>query len=43
MGCESPGLEPQCNKEVLKHLTAEKKIKAEDTDPRWAVLKNLKN
>lgn len=42
MGCENPGKEPQCNTEVLKHLTHEKS-KDEDTDPRWAALKKLKN
>ncbi|MES2622675.1 MAG: DUF177 domain-containing protein [Bacteroidota bacterium] len=45
LGCESPGNEPQCNKEVLKYLTpgnGESK-KEEEVDPRWAALKNLKN
>lgn len=45
LGCESPGNEPQCNKEVLKYLkpeNGETKDK-EEVDPRWAALKNLKN
>ena len=46
VGCESPGNEAQCNKEVLKYLIPElgkeKETKGEG-DPRWAVLKNLKN
>jgi uncharacterized protein len=43
-GCENPGKEPQCNKEVLKYLkTEESTDKAEEVDPRWAALKNLKN
>ena len=43
LGCEKPGLEPQCNKEVLKYLAPEggKKETAEE-DPRWAALKKLK-
>jgi uncharacterized protein len=45
MGCESPGNEPQCNKEVLKYLTVEKDKgkESEEVDPRWAALKKLKN
>ncbi len=42
LGCEKPGLEPQCNKEVLKYLNTEIKKDDEGVDPRWAVLKNLK-
>ncbi len=44
-GCEKPGEEPQCNKEVLKHIAnIEGNTKKEDqeADPRWAALKNLK-
>ena len=43
MGCEKPGEEPQCNKEVLKYLNAESKKKSKEADPRWEALKNLKN
>lgn len=43
MGCEKPGLEPQCNKEVLKYLSIEANKKTSEEDPRWAALKNLKN
>ncbi len=43
MGCEKPGQEPQCNKEVLKYLIAEESKKTDEEDPRWAALKNLKN
>ena len=43
LGCENPGQEPQCNKEVLKYLKEETKVKANEIDPRWAALKNLKN
>jgi uncharacterized metal-binding protein YceD (DUF177 family) len=47
LGCEKPGEEPQCNKEVLKHITnvageAGKKKSENEVDPRWAALKNLK-
>ena len=46
LGCEKPGEEPQCNKEVLKFiLNAENEArdkKEGDVDPRWAALKNLK-
>lgn len=45
-GCEKPGEEPQCNKEVLKYIINEKigqeKKEDKDADPRWAALKNLK-
>jgi uncharacterized protein len=46
LGCEKPGEEPQCNKEVLKYIVnvdkpAEAK-KDNEVDPRWAALKNLK-
>jgi uncharacterized metal-binding protein YceD (DUF177 family) len=43
LGCEKPGEEPQCNKEVLKFLKTETKKVKEEADPRWAALKNLKN
>jgi len=47
LGCEKPGEEPQCNKEVLKYIASENgkgKGKSEDEiDPRWAALKKLKN
>ena len=46
LGCEMPGEEPQCNKEVLKFIVnAEKEAgekKEVEADPRWAALKNLK-
>lgn len=46
LGCEKPGEEPQCNKEVLKHIAGEEnnvEVKnADEVDPRWAALKNLK-
>lgn len=44
LGCEKPGLEPQCNKEVLKYIANEKEtgLKPGETDPRWEALKNLK-
>ena len=46
LGCEKPGEEPQCNKEVLKYiLKSEKEAGAKkegEEDPRWAALKNLK-
>ena len=46
LGCEKPGEEPQCNKEVLKFILDsenERRDKKEgDVDPRWAALKNLK-
>jgi uncharacterized metal-binding protein YceD (DUF177 family) len=47
LGCEKPGEEPQCNKEVLKYITnaqgqgGEEK-KSDEIDPRWAALKNIK-
>ena len=45
LGCEKPGEEPQCNKEVLKHIaggnSAGQKEK-DEIDPRWAALKNIK-
>jgi uncharacterized metal-binding protein YceD (DUF177 family) len=43
LGCASPGEEPQCNQEVLKRLTPESSIKKEETDPRWAALKDIKD
>ncbi|HLP22077.1 MAG TPA: DUF177 domain-containing protein [Chitinophagales bacterium] len=43
LGCEKPGEEPQCNKEVLKYLKGEEKKETNEDDPRWAALKNLKN
>jgi len=43
MGCEKPGEEPQCDKEMLKHLNAGAKKETNEEDPRWAALKNLKN
>ncbi len=43
LGCEKPGEEPQCNKEVLKYLNQENKSNKGEVDPRWAALKNLKN
>ena len=43
LGCEKPGEEPQCNKEVLKYILGEgTEKKTEEVDPRWAALKNLK-
>ncbi len=48
LGCEKPGEEPQCNKEVLKYIKGlEKNAEAgkkenEEVDPRWAALKNIK-
>jgi len=46
LGCEKPGEEPQCNKEVLKFIVnAEREAvekKEHEEDPRWAALKNLK-
>lgn len=47
LGCNNPGLEPQCNKEVLNFLDNQNK-KASSTnegeiDPRWAALKKLKD
>jgi len=43
LGCEKPGQEPQCNKEVLKYLlNEENKKEKNEEDPRWAALKNLK-
>lgn len=46
-GCEKPGEEPQCNKEVLKYIANEKiaqqnKKEDKEVDPRWAALKKLK-
>lgn len=44
-GCEKPGEEPQCNKEVLKYIVNKDKPEAksnDEEDPRWAALKNLK-
>lgn len=41
LGCEKPGTEPQCNKEVLKYLNTKEENK--EDDPRWAALKNIKN
>jgi uncharacterized protein len=45
-GCEKPGEEPQCNKEVLKYILKNEKEagakKEGEEDPRWAALKNLK-
>ena len=43
VGCENPGQEPQCNKEVLKFLTNKKEKETNEEDPRWAALKDLKN
>lgn len=47
LGCEKPGEEPQCNKEVLKFIlnaeNKEREKKEGDVDPRWAALKNIKN
>lgn len=43
MGCEKPGQEPQCNKEVLKYLSIKENKTTNEEDPRWAALKNLKN
>ena len=43
MGCEKPGQEPQCNKEVLKYLSIEDTKPTNEEDPRWSALKNLKN
>lgn len=46
LGCEKPGEEPQCNKEVLKHIANGKtdgQKGNDDIDPRWAALKNIKN
>lgn len=43
LGCKTPGEEPQCNKEVLKYLEPDAKENKDETDPRWAALKNLKN
>lgn len=42
LGCNKPGEEPQCNKEVLKYLTPDSKKETGEEDPRWAALKNLK-
>lgn len=42
LGCESPGEEPQCNKEVLKYLLKQEEKEVEEVDPRWAALKKLK-
>lgn len=46
LGCEKPGEEPQCNKEVLKHIAGAEsnapKSSEGDVDPRWAALKKLK-
>lgn len=42
LGCTKPGDEPQCNKEVLKYLAQGGVRKTEETDPRWAALKNFK-
>lgn len=45
LGCEKPGIEPQCNKEVLKYINNKEKPGVKSTgevDPRWAALKNLK-
>jgi len=46
LGCERPGEEPQCNKEVLKHIAngghkGEQKS-VDEVDPRWEALKDLK-
>ncbi len=43
LGCEMPGLEPQCNQETLKYLDKSDKKETNEEDPRWAALKNLKN
>jgi uncharacterized protein len=45
LGCERPGEEPQCNKEVLKYLKPEsgETKNNDEVDPRWDALKNLKN
>ena len=46
LGCEKPGEEPQCNKEVLKHIANANAVasekKQDEVDPRWAALKILK-
>ncbi|MDB5282749.1 MAG: hypothetical protein JWO06_1824 [Bacteroidota bacterium] len=42
LGCEKPGQEPQCNKEVLKYIAGQGEVKKSEEDPRWAALKNLK-
>lgn len=45
-GCEKPGEEPQCNKEVLKYIAREEDHAPREEgeiDPRWAALKKLKN
>lgn len=42
-GCQKPGEEEICNKEVLKYLSAEVTKTEESADPRWAALKKLKN
>ncbi len=41
LGCENPGNEPQCNKEVLEYLKQNRN--KQEADPRWEMLKNLKN
>jgi uncharacterized metal-binding protein YceD (DUF177 family) len=48
LGCEKPGEEPQCNKEVLKHIAGSENVvtkpeEEKEIDPRWAALKKLKN
>lgn len=43
MGCENPGKEPQCNLETLKFLLNGNENESNESDPRWEVLKNLKN
>lgn len=45
LGCEKPGEEQQCNKEVLKYIKSNDKPGARENnevDPRWAALKKLK-
>ena len=43
LGCVNPGKEPQCNMEVLKYLIEKPKKENNEDDPRWDVLKKLKN
>lgn len=43
MGCEKPGEETQCDKNMLKFLSNNVKKEANEADPRWAALKKLKN
>ena len=43
IGCEKPGQEPQCNQETLKFLNNDTTTENNESDPRWDVLKKLKN